>query len=128
MASQPVLIPDYGDVSTAPTTPEGSFSFSPVLQARNAETMSYDKGGLAAKAEGSFMSLSGLASSLATPVVRNICCVGAGYVGRWLALTLRGRRASGLRCLELILGNRRPNIVHYGVPESPHSGYRCGQR
>lgn len=51
------------DASTAPTTPDGSLTFSPVLQA----TQLID------------------AFELGPSVVRNICCIGAGYVGMWLS-------------------------------------------
>lgn len=72
------------DGSTAPTTPEGSLSFSPVLRpATNGDGLDDDSGALTAKSRNSSRSLS---SARVDPVrridtVRNICCVGAGYVG-----------------------------------------------
>lgn len=68
------------DESTAPTTPDGSLTFSPVLQAlRATDALEMD----------AIASLSALQppsaatqGADAVPVqVRNICCVGAGYVG-----------------------------------------------
>ncbi|KAB5576219.1 hypothetical protein GE09DRAFT_618928 [Coniochaeta sp. 2T2.1] len=59
------------DASTAPTTPEGSASFSPILRP---QTSSRDL-------VGSTITLSAADYSSQYPQVRNICCVGAGYVG-----------------------------------------------
>jgi UDPglucose 6-dehydrogenase len=61
-----------GDPSTAPTTPGGSLSFSPALQPfRDGDNHDVDVTSLAGRANGD------------EPVtVRNICCVGAGYVGK----------------------------------------------
>lgn len=70
------------DSSTAPTTPDGSLTFSPVLQASH--ILDAFEGGLA-PAFGSRRSRTFSASldldSTSIPVVKNICCVGAGYVG-----------------------------------------------
>ncbi len=68
------------DISTAPTTPDGSLTFSPVLQALKL----YDALEEAASRWGEQRTSS---SSLDTTMrasgggVKNICCVGAGYVG-----------------------------------------------
>ncbi|KAI1340230.1 nucleotide sugar dehydrogenase [Xylariaceae sp. FL0016] len=72
--------------STAPTTPDGSFSFSPVLQARpgqrgnNVEYVTRMLDGSSITSEdsdtGSFEALTDFLHP-----VRNICFVGAGYVG-----------------------------------------------
>lgn len=60
------------DGSTAPTTPEGS---SPLLSPQDDH--------LTAKSRNNGRSLSSALfdTTARTPPVRNICCVGAGYVG-----------------------------------------------
>jgi UDPglucose 6-dehydrogenase len=65
------------DASTAPTTPEGSGSFSPVLRPFDDSTQ------LTPKTRNNSRSLSSTLfdTTARTPPVRNICCVGAGYVG-----------------------------------------------
>ncbi|KZL82793.1 udp-glucose 6-dehydrogenase [Colletotrichum incanum] len=69
--------------STVPTTPEGSFTFSPVVRAANnlaidGDCMSDDAfGELLSDPEGHASSAT---NSRRTPVTK-ICCVGAGYVG-----------------------------------------------
>ncbi|KAM0157921.1 hypothetical protein ACHAPG_004467 [Botrytis cinerea] len=56
------------DTSTAPTTPDGSLTFSPMLQA-----LSLDDG---------ITFENSLRNESSTPhLVKNVCCVGAGYVG-----------------------------------------------
>lgn len=50
------------DSSTAPTTPEGSFLSSPVLQPQILDSPDF--------------------GIVQAGIVRNICCVGAGYVGK----------------------------------------------
>ena len=72
--------------STATTTPGGSLSFSPVLRPlRNADMIDEDLGGVSGVSrsisKGTLLS-SAACNTPATPV-RNICCVGAGYVGMW---------------------------------------------
>lgn len=66
------------DHSTAPTTPDGSLTFSPVLQALKLHDALED----AAAGQAKMRTPSGSLS--VTPpgvVVKNICCIGAGYVG-----------------------------------------------
>lgn len=68
------------DDSTAPTTPEGSLSFSPELRPQG------DSAYPALQSQnihnGAFLSLALLdVTARAVPPVRNICCVGAGFVG-----------------------------------------------
>ncbi|KAG0653062.1 UDP-glucose 6-dehydrogenase 2 [Hyphodiscus hymeniophilus] len=71
------------DVSTAPTTPDGSLTFSPVLQAlklRDALEEASERRHNTRNGSGA------LDATLYEPVVgiggvKNICCVGAGYVG-----------------------------------------------
>ncbi|TGO59820.1 hypothetical protein BOTNAR_0156g00130 [Botryotinia narcissicola] len=56
------------DISTAPTTPDGSLTFSPILQALNLD-------------DGIAFENSLRNENLTHRLVRNVCCVGAGYVG-----------------------------------------------
>ncbi|KAK8119630.1 UDP-glucose 6-dehydrogenase [Apiospora kogelbergensis] len=65
--------------STAPTTPEGSLSFSPILRAAADGALDIEYASLTARANHLSLSSSRLDSRV--PLVRNICCVGAGYVG-----------------------------------------------
>jgi hypothetical protein len=70
--------------STAPTTPDGSLTFSPVLQA--AQLLDALEGGASgagaqprtARGSSATLDLDGTAPM----AVKNICCVGAGYVGK----------------------------------------------
>ena len=68
------------DISTAPTTPDGSLTLSPVLhpfRLQDALEDATSKKLTEGRGRGSF-------DAMLTPptgVVRNICCVGAGYVG-----------------------------------------------
>jgi UDPglucose 6-dehydrogenase len=64
--------------STAPTTPDGSLTFSPVLQA--AQLLDAFEGMQVRTGRSSSATLD--LDETATVVVRNICCVGAGYVGK----------------------------------------------
>ncbi|KAK3290386.1 uncharacterized protein B0H64DRAFT_332046 [Chaetomium fimeti] len=56
------------DDSTAPTTPDGSSSFSPNLRPQD---------------DAGYLNVSSLSTAIAAtaPTVRNICCIGAGFVG-----------------------------------------------
>lgn len=60
------------DDSTAPTTPDGSSSFSPNLRPQD------DDAG--------YLNVSSLSAALAAaaPAVRNVCFIGAGFVGAFL--------------------------------------------
>ncbi|KAK4126791.1 nucleotide sugar dehydrogenase [Parathielavia appendiculata] len=65
------------DDSTAPTTPDGSLSFSPQLQPQDVGgyvdgTSMINRGSLSSDV---------LVAAAQAPLVRNICCVGAGFVG-----------------------------------------------
>jgi hypothetical protein len=67
------------DISTAPTTPDGSLTFSPVLQALKLQDALEDASSKEDERKGSasldatlYFSPSG---------IKNVCCVGAGYVG-----------------------------------------------
>lgn len=67
------------DSSTRPTTPEESSSSSPILRPQD------DPGHLASKSRNNSRSLASTLfdTNTRTPPVRNICCVGAGYVGEF---------------------------------------------
>jgi hypothetical protein len=66
--------------STAPTTPDGSLTFSPVLQATQLlDAFDGITGVQSHSARGSSATLD--LDGKAPMVVKNICCVGAGYVG-----------------------------------------------
>jgi len=64
------------DNSTAPTTPDGSLTFSPALQALKIQDAleAVDNGGR--KDSGSLDT-----TLYSSGGVKNICCIGAGYVG-----------------------------------------------
>ncbi|KAK6088424.1 UDP-glucose 6-dehydrogenase (nucleotide sugar dehydrogenase) [Seiridium cupressi] len=65
--------------STAPTTPEGSLSFSPVLRAAVDGHLDVDFASLTAQAL-NITSLPSAPSASRQRHVRNICCVGAGHL------------------------------------------------
>lgn len=70
--------------STAPTTPDGSLTFSPVLQAlRTMDTVEVDAmASLSISQQNSGRNARGVYEASLRPIqIRNICCVGAGYVG-----------------------------------------------
>ncbi|KAK3312209.1 hypothetical protein B0H66DRAFT_395681 [Apodospora peruviana] len=64
-----------GSVSTAPTTPDGSLGFSPVTDDFSGNST------VRARLNGRPLSTTLFDTTTRTPPVRNICCVGAGYVG-----------------------------------------------
>lgn len=64
------------DSSTAPTTPEGSYMSSPILRPQIRESMDM-----------------GLGQSRP---IRNICCVGAGYVGEQLTCYIKHSRTRSI--------------------------------
>jgi len=67
--------------STAPTTPDGSLTFSPALQALKLQD-ALEKESLARwKETKGFETLENTSPS-SDIEVRNICCIGAGYVGK----------------------------------------------
>ncbi len=85
------------DDSTAPTTPEGSLSFSPAL--RPQDDVAYLN--LQSRINGPSLSLSSAlfsSTAQAPRVVRNICCIGAGFVGE---LPLSPARSSARPCWPL---------------------------
>jgi len=70
--------------STAPTTPDGSLTFSPVLQAiRAMDTVEVDAmASLSVSQQNSGRNTRGVREADIRPIqIRNVCCVGAGYVG-----------------------------------------------
>lgn len=69
--------------STAPTTPEGSLSFSPVLRAMGDGNLDIESSSLALQALG-LRSLTSAPIHTGPRHVSNICCVGAGYVGQFV--------------------------------------------
>jgi UDPglucose 6-dehydrogenase len=73
------------DISTAPTTPDGSLSFSPVLQALKLQDALEEAAGRRHSQRSASGSLDATLYSNMSGVtgngVKNICCVGAGYVG-----------------------------------------------
>lgn len=78
MASFPPFVVDAEEMatlddSTAPTTPDGSSSFSPELRPQ------VDPGHLNVNSLPAGL----FDAALATPLVRNICCIGAGFVGEF---------------------------------------------
>lgn len=82
---EPAVDPEEGafvenGASTAPTTPEGSLSFSPVLRAAADGPLDIESTSLAAQALNT-RSLSSALFDMSLRQVQNICCVGAGYVG-----------------------------------------------
>lgn len=80
-ASTTVYSDENLDASTAPTTPDGSLTFSPTLQALRIQD-AFD-GAVprdSKERQGSESLESTLDSSNMT--VKNVCCIGAGYVGK----------------------------------------------
>jgi UDPglucose 6-dehydrogenase len=70
------------DGSTAPTTPEGSLSFSPVLRPRQAGPAGGDHAMLTPRlSPENDAAVAPFDAPAPIPDVRTICCVGAGYVG-----------------------------------------------
>jgi UDPglucose 6-dehydrogenase len=79
----PAVNPDENaslENSTAPTTPEGSLSFSPVLRPLEVDDELARETPKPISVAGTAAGLNGLA----TAAVRHICCVGAGYVGKFV--------------------------------------------
>ncbi|KAI1332374.1 nucleotide sugar dehydrogenase [Xylariaceae sp. FL0255] len=72
-------------VSTAPTTPDGSLTFSPVLRAsaeRHVDTLELEPPSVQMRSQFDNSTISMLPAALERHRrVQNICCVGAGYVG-----------------------------------------------
>ncbi|KAI1267010.1 nucleotide sugar dehydrogenase [Xylariaceae sp. FL1019] len=71
--------------STAPSTPEGSLTFDPVFRAmteRHHDTLDLNSPSVQVPHRSTHDDVASLPSLVETrPLVRNICCVGAGYVG-----------------------------------------------
>jgi len=115
------------DSSTAPTTPEGSLSFSPVLRPlRPSDGIDDD---LTSSRETSrFITPILSATAIDRTRVENICCVGAGYVGG--CLLTRGHRVANAdeatRDSQLTFF-RGSNCCRHGFSESTHQGHRSRQ-
>lgn len=67
------------DISTAPTTREGSVTFNPVLQTLKLHNVLEDRGRSSEQPEANSALLDADIRQKST--VNAICCVGAGYVG-----------------------------------------------
>jgi len=80
-----------GDVelesSTAPTTPDGSLTFSPALQALKLQDALEKESMLRGKETRILEALEEICPSSEIEV-KNICCIGAGYVGKNARLSL----------------------------------------
>jgi hypothetical protein len=97
------------DPSTAPTTPDGSLSFSPVLQAAQLLDAFDGRAGVQTRpGRGSSATLD--LDGTSPMVVKNICCVGAGYVGelRLYYKVLLGAPPKKIRVMEPGLKIMRP--------------------
>jgi UDPglucose 6-dehydrogenase len=68
------------DISTAPTTPDSSLTFSPVLQASKLHDALEDAASGWGEQRTSTLSLDATIRACGGGV-KNICCIGAGYVG-----------------------------------------------
>jgi hypothetical protein len=71
------------DISTAPTTPDGSLTFSPVLQALKLQDALEEASGrrYSQRSGSGSMDATLLSNGGGLYGVKNICCIGAGYVG-----------------------------------------------
>lgn len=67
------------DLSTAPTTPDGSLTFSPVLQAMKLKDALDDSQPMSKSTRSNEVSDAALNSGGGQ--MKNVCCIGAGYVG-----------------------------------------------
>jgi len=115
------------DSSTAPTTPEESLACSPVLRPlANIDGLDDDVAG-PQPARRSLSSAPLSTASSANNLIRNICCVGAGYVGASGLSWNPGFVAETSLCL-LNAMNRGPNGSRNGLPEPAHPRFRRRQR
>ena len=69
--------------STAPTTPDGSLTFSPVIQPAQLLDAFEGMGGIVSRTARSSSAALDYLDGTSQMAVRNICCVGAGYVGKF---------------------------------------------
>jgi len=117
------------DISTAPTTPDGSLSFSPVLQALKLQDALEDAASGRGKQRASSTSL-GAAMRASGGGAKNICCVGAGYVGKFIHefdipfCDL----ASTLNCFPANHFNRWSYSSRNGLPKPPYQCHSRGPR
>lgn len=99
------------DESTAPTTPDGSLTFSPVLQALRA-TDALEMDAIASLSALQPPSAAAQESHVVPVQARNICCVGAGYVGSYTRLPT-SHTSSQSEILTPDQEARRPRSSHY---------------
>ena len=97
------------DISTAPTTPDGSLTFSPVLQALKLQDALEDAASGRGQQRTSGTSLDAAMRSSGGGV-KNICCIGAGYVGRFFILLLHVIFWLG-KLKDYFHANRREQVV-----------------
>ena len=106
------------DNSTAPTTPDGSLTFSPALQAMRLQD-ALEHEALERREPTGFESLDRTLSS--SPLeIKNICCIGAGYVGTLYPIDSI--------VYFLILKHRRTDSGSHGIPQSSPKSHGRGQR
>ncbi|RDW80441.1 hypothetical protein BP5796_05139 [Coleophoma crateriformis] len=101
-----VVSDDVMDNSTAPTTPEGSLTFSPVLQALKLQDALEDAVSQKDDLRAGSMSLNATLYT-ASPQVKKICCVGAGYVGGPTAAVMAFSNPS----IQVTVVDRDPNRI-----------------
>ena len=124
------------DISTAPTTPDGSLTFSPVLQALKLQDAFEEASGRRHSQRSGSGSLNEISYSSGGGFsgVKNICCVGAGYVGKSRPFSLQSfyNIHSGIFYLEndkdLCIIIRWSNCRCHGLPKPPPQRYSRGQR
>src|SRR4051812_6864566 len=106
------------ETSTAPTTPDGSLTFSPALQAmRLHDALEHEA--LERREPIGFESLDRTLSS--SPIkIKNICCVGAGYVGTLYPIDSIVNF--------LILKHRRTDSGSHSIPQSSPKSHDRGHR
>jgi hypothetical protein len=94
-ADQVPIADTENDISTAPTTPDGSLTFSPTLQALRLKDALENEALGKGKATKTIESLD-VVQSFGQPVVRKVCCIGAGYVGMKLHIPRERRKMLGI--------------------------------
>lgn len=76
------------DVSTAPTTPDGSLTFSPILHPLKLQD-ALEEAAIRRSMQSIGIASLDAAMQSSQMGVKNICCVGAGYVGMWSFLQIK---------------------------------------
>ena len=78
----PPVVDTENDISTAPTTPDGSLTFSPTLQAlRLKDALENEAQGGKRKTRKAIETLDATPAASSHVDVQKVCCIGAGYVG-----------------------------------------------